>query len=71
MCICRRMNPYCFFLFSHLSPSELFVQHFFYHQKPGGGYTRLNIAEQAVLVKYKEGHLRYDGVGGKPYLAVA
>ena len=33
-------------------------------------YSRYH-GEQAVLVKYKEGFLRYDGVGGKPPSAVA
>ena len=36
----RDVNPYCFFLFSYSSPSKVSVQHFFHHQKPGGGYTR-------------------------------
>ena len=39
----RIVNPYCFFLFSYSSPSTVLVQHFFHHQKPGGGYTRQNM----------------------------
>ena len=36
----RSVDPYCFFLFSYLSPSKVSVQHFFVPSQTGGSYTR-------------------------------